>query len=195
MTLNFVNSLFSAFKASLSIRCSYQTSTAPSFATALPSIVLTASVASTWKLPAVVLGQFPLKQIRFEPDKSLVSTLLFDESARIVSFDGSENIVSLFGTELKVKITLVDDQGNQAPHEQTVSVCPVTASDIEALVGVLSTEPLLLSLTAGKAATTSVSYRSKSNKIVEQLQYSEQKQSVCGAVAFELVTKHQFLGH
>jgi len=137
--------------------------------------VLTASVPSSWTLPPIVGGSFPLKLIRFEPDPSLAGFLIFDETARLVSYDGQASIFNLFGTQLKIKITLLDDQGNQAAYEQTISVCPVTSSDIDALAVALSAEPLSLALSAGKAATTQVVYRSKHDTLVKQLNYSDQK--------------------
>ena len=139
-TLNFANSVNPLFTAKLEVRCSYQPLSLPTFASDLSLEVLTAHQASKWSLPTVNDGSFPLKRIRFEPDNNVLNkTLSFEQETRMVFYDGSASIADQKETQFKVKITLVDEMGNEKPYEQTINVirCSISSQTIETLEATL----------------------------------------------------------
>ena len=66
------------FEASFNVTCSYQPYVAPSLAKVLTSAVLTSGITSSWTLPSIVLGSFPLASTTFTAAEDVASFLSFD---------------------------------------------------------------------------------------------------------------------
>ena len=104
LSTDFVNTLHSDFKASVSFTCFYETIKPASFANALPEILVEAGTAKEWMLPNINEGTYSLKEVKFEADALIQPFVSFTKPQGAISltgyklmYNGDANVLSING--------------------------------------------------------------------------------------------------
>ena len=82
--------------------------------------MLTVGIAEDQALPPIDPESSTLDHIEFEPEYEVGPFLEFDESSKMILFDGREESLSLEDKFYKLTIKLIDVDGNEKSYIQTI---------------------------------------------------------------------------
>ena len=94
-----------------------------------------ALVPSNWTLPEVTNGSITFKEVIIEPVKEIESLLVLEPVNNTIIFTGGEESFDLIGSELELKISLVNLWGQTTVYQQIIHTigCPIVADNAVAL--------------------------------------------------------------
>ena len=98
----------------------------PGFADKLGVQVLTEGIATSWTLPEIVEGNFPLDRLVSQASSNIASSITFDESNRVVSYNGLTIESSSSGVFGYITFDLIDTEGSLVSSTQTVIIYPAS---------------------------------------------------------------------
>ena len=104
--------------------------TPPSFSEELTVKVLTVGQASSWDLPEINQGYYPLDRIEFEANANIASSLTFDEQSLQVNFDGNSSSATSDRMISSIKIDLIDTSGLSTSYTQILIVNQETQLEV-----------------------------------------------------------------
>ena len=130
-----------------------------------------------------------------EPVEEMESLLVLDTVNNTIIFTGGEESFDLIGTELELKISLVNLWGQTTVYQQIIRTigCPIVADDALALQTSIAEPTVDLIFDAGKVGVQKVSYTDKIDQIVQALKFDDFKEEYCGELVYELVSPYEFL--
>ena len=130
-----------------------------------------------------------------EPVEDMESLLVLDTVNNTIIFTGGEESFDLIGTELELKISLVNLWGQTTVYQQIIRTigCPIVADDALALQISIAEPTVDLIFDAGKVGVHKVAYTDKIDQIVQALKFDDFKEEYCGELVYELVSPYEFL--